>query len=93
MLRATRIVVSIVHNQNRISERRDSASETIEHHSNLTCKLLGLAGETEHPLSFVDETLPDGLICAASSDRPIVSTLFFRRLSPVLIEDVDGLSS
>ena len=27
-----------------------------------TCKLLGLAGEIEKPLSFVDDTLPEGLV-------------------------------
>jgi hypothetical protein len=50
-----------------------------------TCKLLGLAGETEHPLSFVDEILPDGLVLLSFADVPILSALLFRL---VVIDDI-----
>ena len=44
----------------------------------LTCKLLGLAGETEYPLSFVDDTLPDGLVRLSLVVMTTISTLSLR---------------
>ena len=48
----------------------------------LTCKLLGLAGEIEYPLSLVDEILPDGLV-RLSLTTTLTKSALSLRLVPV----------
>jgi hypothetical protein len=55
-----------------------------------TCKLLGLAGETEYPLSFVDETLPDGLVRLSFVVITTISILSFRLVVPLAVETAGG---
>lgn len=57
------------------------SGESLQCHQNilqLTCKLLGLAGDTEYPLSLVDEMLPDGLVRLSLFRMANRSVLSFR---------------
>ena len=61
-VRARAIESSTVHSQSRISKGHVSSTGILWCIPGLTCKLLGLAGDTEYPLSLVDEILPEGLV-------------------------------
>ena len=54
--------ISFLHNLHQIPKQQTHRSSSkLSQIPLITYKLLGLAGDIEHPLSLVDEILPDGL--------------------------------